>query len=138
MFAGLDLTYLIFLIILSFLLRVLNNFTQQKNHVFLVQNFMLYLNHFKYFIYHERIQRYKPNIDLTHEKMPKIKISLLRDIGRTLKFFGEALRWRENDAAVTFKAIKATIWLVIGLFKDLFEAQNLHLLLVNLNDLELV
>ena len=56
----------------------------------LVQNYMLNLNQFKYFIYCVQIQRYEPNTELTHEKMPKINKSLFRDIGRTLKsVFGD-------------------------------------------------
>ena len=38
-------------------------------------------------IYNEQIQRYKPNNELTHEKIPKIKKSVFRDIGKTEKIF---------------------------------------------------
>ena len=42
--------------------------------MFLVQSFILYLKQFKHLIYHERIQRYKPNIELTHKKNAKNQI----------------------------------------------------------------
>ena len=53
--------------------------------MFLIQNLMLNLNQFKYFIYHERIQRYKSFIDLTHLKNTKTHKSNKRDIKKIIK-----------------------------------------------------
>ena len=50
--------------------------------MFLDQNLMLNLNQFTDLIYHERIHRYKANIELNHEKMTTIKNLPLRDICR--------------------------------------------------------